>query len=73
MTPERERSTAVTNPIKTRRAYFTFSVLTWAFAILVDVGVDLLMHASLGTFAFAVCFLTLTVVFWLWVFRRFTR
>jgi hypothetical protein len=70
----RGRSHAVTNPLKTRRSYLTFGVLIWALAMLVGVvGVGLLLHESLGAFAFAACLLTLAIVFWLWVFRRFTR
>jgi hypothetical protein len=64
----------VANPLKTRRGYLTFSVLTWALMMLVGVvGVGLVMHESLGAYAFVACFLTVVVVYWLWVFRRFTR
>jgi hypothetical protein len=37
------------------------------------VGVGVALHESLGGFVFAACLLTLAIVFWLWVFRRFTR
>jgi hypothetical protein len=64
----------VTNPIRTTRGYLTFGVLVWVFAMLVGVlGVGLLLHESPGGFAFTAGLLTLAVVIWLWVFRRFTR
>jgi hypothetical protein len=64
----------VENRLRTRRAYLTFGVLTWALAMLVGVvGVGLFLHESAGAFVFTACLLTLGIVFWLWVFRRFTR
>lgn len=62
------------NRLTTRRAYLTFGVLTWAFAMLVGVvGVGFFLHESVGAFVFTACLLTIAIVFWLWVFRRFTR
>jgi hypothetical protein len=60
--------------LKTRRAYLTFGALVWAFAMLVGVvAVGLVLHESFGAFVFAACLLTLAIVFWLWVVRRFSR
>ena len=65
---------ALNNRLKTRRAYLAFGMLTWGLMMLVGVvGVGLLLHESLGAFVFVACLLTLATVFWLWVFRRFTR
>jgi hypothetical protein len=62
------------NPFTTRRGFWTFAVLTWAFAMLVGVvGVGLLVHASIGAFIFVALLLTVGVAFWLWVARRITR
>ena len=64
----------VANPLTTRRSFWTFAVLTWAFAMLVGVvGVGLFLHESLGGFVFATCLLTLAIAFWLWILRRLTR
>jgi hypothetical protein len=64
----------MTHPLKTRRSFSTFAVLTWALALLVGViGVGLFLHESLGAFVFAGCLLTLAVAFWLWILRRLTR
>jgi hypothetical protein len=62
------------NRLKTRRSYVTFGVLTWVFAMLVGVlGVGLALHESLGAFVFTGCLLPLAILFWLWIFRPFTR
>jgi len=64
----------VTNPLSTRRGFWTFAVLTWVLAMLVGViGVGLFLHERLGAFLFAACLLTLAVAFWLWIFRRLSR
>jgi len=60
--------------LRSRRAYLTFGVLTWALAMVVGVlGVGLALHESAGAFVFTACLLTAAVIFWLWIFRRFTR
>ena len=65
---------AVTNPVNTRRGFWTFAALTWALAMLSGVvGVGLYLHESLGGFVFAACLLTLAVAFWLWILRRLIR
>jgi hypothetical protein len=65
---------AMTNPLRTRRAFWTFGFLTWALAMVVGVvGVGLFLHESLGAFMFVACLLTLAVGFWLWVSRRLMR
>ena len=65
---------AVTNPVNTRRGFWTFAALTWALAMLSGViGVGLYLHQSLGGFVFAACLLTLAVAFWLWIHRRLIR
>jgi nicotinamide riboside transporter PnuC len=47
------------NPLKTRRGFRTFAVLTWALAMLVGViGVGVFLRESLGAFVFAACLLT---------------
>jgi hypothetical protein len=64
----------MTNPLTTRRGFWTFAVLSWALAMLVGVvGVGLDLHESLGAFVFAACLLTLAIAFWLWIFRRVIR
>jgi hypothetical protein len=74
MTPEWNYRSGVTSRLKSRRAYLTFSVLAWALMMLVGViGVGLFLHEPTGAFLFAACLLTVAAVFWLWVFRRFTR
>ena len=62
------------NPLGTRHGFWTFAVLTWAFAMLVGVvGVGLAVHASLRGFIFVAFFLTVAVAFWCWVVRRLSR
>ncbi|HXK12974.1 MAG TPA: hypothetical protein VNH45_00410 [Gaiellaceae bacterium] len=36
-------------------------------------GAGLALHESAGAFVFTACLLTAAVIFWLWIFRRFTR
>ena len=68
------RLAQMANPFRTRRGFWTFAVLTWAFAILVGVvGVGLAVHASLEGFVFVAFFLTVVVALWCWVFRRLSR
>jgi hypothetical protein len=65
---------AMTNPLSTRRGFWTFAVLTWALAMVIGVvGVGLFLHESPGAFVFAACLLTLAVAFWLWILRRLMR
>jgi hypothetical protein len=70
----REGVLTVSDRPRTRRAFLTFGVLTWALAMLVAVvGVGLVLHESPGAFAFTATLLTLALAFWLLVLRRFTR
>jgi hypothetical protein len=56
----------VTNPLTTRRAFWTLAILTWALAMLVGVvGVGVFIHASIGAFVFTACLLTGAVALWL--------
>jgi hypothetical protein len=64
----------MTNPLNTRRGFWTFAALTRALAMLSGmVGVGLYLHESLGGFVFVACLLTVAVAFWLWILCRFTR
>jgi hypothetical protein len=66
MHPDGNDWAAVADRLKSRRAYLTYGVLTWALAMLVGVvGVGLFLHESAGAFVFAACLLTLASVFWL--------
>jgi hypothetical protein len=61
----------MTNPLKTRRGFWTFAVFTWALAMVVGViGVGLFLNESFGAFVFAACLLTVAVAFSLWVLHR---
>jgi hypothetical protein len=61
----------MSNPLATRRGFWTFAILTWALAMLVGViGVGVAVHASVGAYVFSACLLSAAVAFWCWVIWR---
>lgn len=61
------------NPLRTRRGFWTFGILTWLLAMVCNLGVVIYERESPAAMAFTFTLLSVAIVFWLWVFRRLIR
>jgi hypothetical protein len=61
------------NPLRTRRGFWTFGILTWLLAMVCNLGVAIYEQESPAVMAFTFTLLSVAIGFWLWVFRRQIR
>jgi hypothetical protein len=61
------------NPLRTRRGFWTFGILTWLLAMVCNLGVAIYERESAAAMAFTFTLLSVAIVLWLRVFRRLIR